>query len=480
MPGEPQQQDDSTYVKLPDGSYGKFPASMQQADIEAVLQKQYPPTKPAPTTKATYHSNPSFNSSMPNDPSRTTVRSPEDEAKSKLVAPAQDQPIPKPVQYAIEAAPMLEGGLEAGAAGKLIPFAKRAATSLVGGLAGSALGEGVGHYVGGKTGGKVGGVLGSIAGGLAGGGAFGEGARTIGNPSEMPYVGKYLPDLLKSAPEEMPYVNQGPPTYAAPYESQGPPRPPISVRRGPGEIAPESVGSAAPQEMPSVQRSGQSVLPNGGGVIQRPPVGLLPETTTPAAPPTEMPKVSSMDRLQQLIQEEGAGTSPLKKNVPLGDQLFTPPKKAPTEMPSVGQKVSDVINKNTETEAVRPLASGPQKNTPLRDITEPPAEPVTHRATVTHEGKTFGMEAANGRNMYEATQGDSAMAKQIHDLRNNDVRQAFMNAGGDVNAVGLEGQRFKVGKSSGNERTQMFDWMLQKGLTPQKILEFARKPLEAQ
>lgn len=232
-------------------------------------------------------------------------------------------------------------------------------------------------------------------------------------------------------------------------------------------------------------------LPTVAAKAPAPKAAPLPEQTN-AAPELPKPK-SSMKGLMDAI-EESAGTPKLKPDVPLGKQLFTPKlegglpstssaPKPDTGLPSAGQKVSDVLNQNTETEAVRPLSAGPQKNTPLKDITAPPEEPVTHRATVTHEGKTFGMEAANGKKMYDATAHDTELARDVHALSTKDatkgptVQNAFMNAGGDVNTIGQEGQRFKAA-SKVNDRTQMFDWMLDQGLTPQKILELAKKPLK--
>lgn len=176
-----------------------------------------------------------------------------------------------------------------------------------------------------------------------------------------------------------------------------------------------------------------------------------------------------LQRMGDLIQQ-GAGTPPeiptLQSNVPLRAQI-----------PSAGQKVSDILNQNTEQEAVRPLSAGPQKGMTLSEIAEagPPAEAVPHRATVTHEGKTFGMEAANGRKMYEATQGDTALAKAVHDMKNAEVTRAFTNGGGDVRTVGMEGQRYKVGNTTSNERGQQFEWLLNQGYTPREIIDLAKQ-----
>jgi hypothetical protein len=389
----------------------------------------------------------------------------------------------------------------AGAAGKLVPFAKRAATTLVGGAVGGEAGKYGGRYLGGETGGKIGQVVGTLAGGLAGGGAFGEGSRKIGNPRELPVVGKYLPDLLaEKAPvmstepyvaqgPQPPYVEHGPPTL---YTAQGPPAPIPSVRRVPGEIAPEAVSSGAAPRMPTVEGPGNQVLAGGGGQIVRPQLALPPAPTpmgaqtigpleATSAPKMPEPKASVRDLAHNVVNQNIAPEQPKwQPNVSLRNQPKIVPFGSGSERPlSVGQNVSDSLNASTEQEAVRPLSSGPQKNMTMREIAEqgPPAEPVTHRATVTHEGKTFGMEAANGRKMYEATQDDTALAKSVHDMKNAEVTRAFTNAGGDVNKVGMEGQRHKVGKTTSSERAQQFDWMLDQGFTPREIVKLANQPV---
>jgi hypothetical protein len=286
---------------------------------------------------------------------------------------------------------------------------------------------------------------------LPGGGVIQRPAMMLPPAPEAPAAAAPAMSIPESAPVEV--TPQGPPL-------------PNPVRRVPGDIPREAIAQPPAMRVPAIaQQTGTSQLP-GGGVIQRPAMMLPP---APEAPAAEIPKTSIRSFANQVVDQNIPPEAPkLQPNVSLRNQ-----------MPSAGQKVSDVVNQNTEQEAVRPLASGPQKNMSLRDIAKqgPPAEAVPHRATVTHEGKTFGMEAANGRKMYEATQSDTGLAKQVHDLRGPEVRQAFVNLGGDVNKVGLEGQRFKVGSSSTTERNQMFDWMLDQGHSPQEIIAAAKKPM---
>ena len=406
---------------------------------------------------------------------------------------------------------------EEGSLRPLIPYVRGAAGSYLGGKGGEWAGREAGSLVGHPgEGAMIGGAAGALYGGYKG---------YKGQPIAIPSWRGALRNVLSEAGEVQvpPTTIPEPPPNAPPEEiipdrlsaHRGDVRTPMprpaTIRRGPGEILPESVSSGPDVRVGEPPRSGTSELP-GGGVIKRPPIGLLPENVPSAPLPAkplktipqqgtipekpvissapfelqpepfekeppvqtelEIPKATetkpSVKRIGELI-EQGTGADRLK-TIPLRDQ--------PRPNLSVGQSTSEVINKATEPEAVRPLASGPQKSMKLKDITGPPAEEVPHRATMTHEGKTFGMEAANGKNMYEATKHDSALAKSVHDLRNNDVRQAFLNAGGDVSTVGMEGQRFKVGNTTSNERSQMFDYMLKKGLKPEQIVELARKPIQ--
>jgi hypothetical protein len=346
--------------------------------------------------------------------------------------------------------PMTEGLSEAHAAGKLIPWAARGA----GTLAKSVLGAAGGGYLGREVGGLVGQEkLGEQLGGLAGG-LYGGYKGVKGEPLEIP--SKF--GLLKRAAEggeEKPPIPMGQSTPAAP---------PVMSEK-PFELTPPSAERSAP-----IQDTLHFPKPMGASET-----AATPKTIGPLEPP----KPSPMKQMGQQI-EEAAGGKPRLPNVPLREQLdrATPsPKLEP--QPSVGQKVSDVLNQNIEQEAVRPLSAGPQKGMKLKDIAAQgaPEEPQAHRAVVTHEGKTFGMEAANGNKMYEATKGNTELARDIHMLKYPEVRNAFMNAGGDVNKVGLEGQRFKVGNSGNSERVQMFDWMHDQGFKPEEIVKMARQPL---
>jgi hypothetical protein len=255
------------------------------------------------------------------------------------------------------------------------------------------------------------------------------------------------PDLGKQAPGG---PNTKPPALAMPEAPEAPEINPSPgpLARVPGhEYNPADLGKQAP-----------------GGPNTKPPALAMPASSIgqpePVAPQGAMPVPKTVNDIVD------KAIPPLKPNVPLKDQR-----------PSFGQVTSDIMNQNTEQEAARPLANdkGPQRAMKVGDITEPPKEAVPHRAVIIHEGKPYGVEATSGTKMYEATKGDTALAKEYHLLRNNDVRQAFLNLGGDVNTVGMEGQRFKVGPSTRNERTQMTDWMLDQGHTPREIID-ATKP----
>jgi hypothetical protein len=370
-------------------------------------------------------------------------------------------------------------------AGRVLKFAEEAPSAFKAAARGASTGAAYGGVEGAFRGHPVRDALvGGAGGALIGAGAYGLGSMASPDFRNVPFAGEAEPPITAEKPLVGASVN-----------------PPISVRRVPGEIAPEHVGAPAERVSP-FPGQGTQQLP-GNGVIVR-PIPLLPASSEevtfrtdqngtkwaklPNAPaevsvPKSMPAGEAENYARQkldLQKKFAAGRSPI--NI-LGKQLeesTRTPRAVGADVPfkpSVGQTTSDIVNSATEPEAVRPLAAGPQKGKTLRDIISegPPKEPVAHRATITHEGRTFGMEAANGRRMYEATQGDTALAKQVHDLKNTEVRQAFVNGGGDVNTVGQEGQRFKVGDSSSKERAQQFNWLLDQGFKPRDIIALARR-----
>src|ERR1700733_5432052 len=110
----PEQGPWNKYASSPNGSssdsqpWTKYASSSDQAPWLKYS------AQPATATQSTYHSNPAFsNYASPDDPSRYSSKSPQAQTQSDLVAPAKDKPIPKPVQYAMEAAPFLESGVAA-------------------------------------------------------------------------------------------------------------------------------------------------------------------------------------------------------------------------------------------------------------------------------------------------------------------------------------------------------------------------------
>ena len=81
--------------------------------------------------------------------------------------------------------------------------------------------------------------------------------------------------------------------------------------------------------------------------------------------------------------------------------------------------------------------------------------------------------------MIDAIGDDRETMKAIHDLKNPDVRQAAMNLG--ENMVRDDGSPIMVNNrmlSGDISRQKMFERLLNKGYTPQEIIEAAHAELE--
>jgi hypothetical protein len=446
--------------------------------------------KTAPTTDTTYHSNPSFgNFSAPDSPVRTTAKSPEKQAQSDIAAPARHEPIPAPVRMVIENAPLIGGGLEAAAAGKLLPFAGRAATGLVGSIVGAGGGKAAGRYLAGDTGGKFGEALGGVGGMFAGAGGFGEDARAIGNPRKLPFIGAMMPDLLEESPP-MTLPEKAFDTAAAergitPFEGVGkapPPPPPESIRRVPGQIQPETVGTG-PMRVPAIATQGGDSLLPGGGVIRRQP--LMLSAGGPLEPAPEVPKTSLRSLANDVVSRNITPEPGLKPNVPLREQpdigRGTPGSRVAMEVKPRTVAPEKLPTAITE-EAGRQMGAPPlQKNVSLREqIKNPSAGGAVEsdRARLQRIYPDSGIRQivhSEGEKLVQAAGGDRETLKAVHDLTNAEIRQAAINSGEDLGQTSV-GSRKAVGNQVG--RIELLDKMLAKGHTPSEIVRLAKQPIK--
>jgi hypothetical protein len=284
-------------------------------------------------------------------------------------------------------------------------------------------------------------------------------------------------------------------TPQGPYRPQTverPPAPPISVRRVPGEIAPETFPVAAEERIPPVPGRGTAELP-GGGVIRRAPLALPPG-----------PNQSGLSRLPEAL-----GYRPLEPGVPLRAQprsvgaasvldLPVPaaaqPRPGPTLKPPLGSRVAVPIGEEfgpitkregefpvaTIEEPARQMGAPPlEQKVPLKEQVKPnPAAPPSRQATLEErfpDKAQRQMVHANGERMVQAIGKDRELMDDVHDLTNADVRQALINSGENMGQMSI-GNRKAMG-SSQMTRQAAFELMLDKGLTPKEIVELAKKPL---
>lgn len=306
--------------------------------------------------------------------------------------------------------PMATGVTEAAMAGKLVPFAKRAATSIVGGLAGREAGKYGGALIGGKTGAEIGEAAGGAIGGLAGGGAFGEKYRKIGNPSELPVVGKYLPDLLgeKAA---LPTVGAGAPAPETPAVSSAPfelkadpydPAPAVQQKiEFPAPPAAEAAPAAAAPKRSSLPKVGTAVMDKpstAGAGLGMPKVGGATPDSEPSSP-AGLPKVGSTTNRTTQIQEHAGA--------PLGRQLFEPGAAPSTSLPKVG---GEPIDRPVET---HPFAS---PNNVVSAKGGAQFDPMTAEYPVQRSGPGFEAWTRNAGNQEEL----EAAARRQHEYINGE------------------------------------------------------------
>jgi hypothetical protein len=243
--------------------------------------------------------------------------------------------------------------------------------------------------------------------------------------------------------------------------------------------------SRVPPTVPAAAAPAPQEMPN---------VGQAPATPAPAA----MPKVSSMRRLQDLIASEGAGTPPLKPNVPLGDQLFTPPGEglAPrtvranvplAQTPEIGGgriTAPEKLPTVPQEEVGRQMGAPPlQENVPLKNQWKPmnpeeaAAAPPSKQATLELKYPDKSMRQlvhALGEDAYEATGGDAKLQQDLHQLNNQDMAQAMMNAGEDMGTRRITASKFRApGDLSKQEAISYL--LKEKKLTVPQIIELAKK-----
>lgn len=396
--------------------------------------------------------------------------------------------------------PLGAGAAEAGAAGKLVPWAKQLATSAVGGFAGAEGGKMAGQHFGGAAGGEIGEAIGGLAGGLAGGGAFGEKYRKIGNPADLPGIGKYLPDLLEGA-EAKPVVSKAPfklenpsvePTPAVQNEIPFPKKPPAVSSE------PFALENPKVEPTPAVQHE----LPRHGEIPMgtKTPFQLTPQNIEPTPaqqipleiPPAAKPQSTSqmVGKLGELV-DQSTGRVPLDPSKPLNDQIprnyagsktFRHP--ALAENPDITQpldKAPEALKTIVPEQVGNQMGAPPLKpSVPLKEQLAPrPGEEPEQSEQARLEEKypdraERQMVKINGERAYNATKDDPDTLKALTKLGNTDIRQAMINSGEDMGQKNISDR-----KASGDlNRRHYIEQLMDKGYSPKEIVQLALKPIQ--
>lgn len=271
---------------------------------------------------------------------------------------------------------------------------------------------------------------------------IGTAARTPG-----PFEGM-TPTLKPIGSAELPEVKQLEPIVRAPeevYQRPIEPAPGAGKGAAPSEMHPDELAEirkeAGKPEMTAEEAHRFRINKMASDAASKKPANDLggmkragDVAEVPAAGPTKLPTLFQKEtrpspiKLENLVNQ-AAGVKPLKADVPLNEQLSPQPTKPGEVVDPVKAKYPDP--------AVRQMVR------------------------------------ANGERVYEAAKGNPNLVKALHDLTRVELRQALVNAGEDMGQQTVSNSKF-AGEGS-IPREEAFNRLLDRGVTPEKILELAKK-----
>src|SRR5580658_650511 len=197
-------------------------------------------------------------------------------------------------------------------------------------------------------------------------------------------------------------------------------------------------------------------------------IAITPELGSPENPgwhskiPNTMPKAA----LPNIAPEQAGPPAQL----PAGGSIQKLPTKFQKEVKPQILNFNDLANKVFNVKELDP-------KTPLnQQLENQPPKPLEVTDPMKAKYPDPGvrqMVRANGERMYEAAKHDPMLVKQIHDLTRVDLRQALVNSGEDMGQTTVSNSKF-AGEGS-IPREEAFNRLLDKGLSPEKIIELGKK-----
>jgi hypothetical protein len=238
------------------------------------------------------------------------------------------------------------------------------------------------------------------------------------------------------------------------------------------------VGTMAPLLM----GPGGGVAGAGMGRNPAPPQqAQLPAGETIITPPPEIKQLPAGPN--RIIEAPAAPDESFVRGVPAeiggpgkaaGPTIETPKEAypAPGPKPTTGRMISDLVNQAYGIEPLKPDV--PIKEQIPQEQAAPAAGPAPDSLQARYPDRAVrSMVHANGENIVNAVGNDPETMRAIHDLTRVELRQALVNSGEDMGQQTISSSKF-AGEGS-ITRQQAFDRLLQKGLSPKKIVEFAKK-----
>lgn len=180
---------------------------------------------------------------------------------------------------------------------------------------------------------------------------------------------------------------------------------------------------------------------------------------------------AGIPRVEQIAPRTG-----VVPRVPVGSRVAVPISEEFGPMMKAEGKIPRIVTE----EPARQMGAGPLRpGVSLREqpkVVEAPVRSEQARLEEKYPDKGVRqMVHANGERLVDMIGDDPETMRSFHELSGPDLRQAAINDGIDMGQISV-GNRKAVGNQIG--RVELINKLLDRGLTPQKIVELARKPIE--
>ena len=319
-------------------------------------------------------------------------------------------------------------------------------------------------------------------------------------PKALPRIGAKASSVAESASEAKPLTrlllgHRGAALLdlLRPGEEEAPPAPGPPPKPEPFAGATSSAKPIGSAKLPTIQPTEVKPLSRAPEEVYQRPIEAAPGAGKGEAPsemhPDELAEIRKEAGKSEMTAEEAhryrinkmASTAAATK--PANDlggmkRAGEEPEPAPKRLPTLFEKGTrpEPVNLDqlaNDLAGVKPL----KPDVPLREQLTPQPTSVGEQVDPIKvkypDPAVRQMVRANGEGIYEAAKGNPNLVKSLHDLTRVELRQALINAGEDMGQTTVSNSKF-AGEGS-IPREEAFNRLLKRGLSPEKIVELAKK-----